>query len=106
VILALRASRAWSVDPVEYLQKWSRRSRGLAEGLILHEDGLNQIGIPAHIARDPNRRFGIDEVTDQSMALLEQTKAEYAKPGATPQFGLRIVVTDEGPIPGHSTPTT
>lgn len=33
------------------------------------------------------------------MALLEETQAEYARPGGERQYGLRLIVKDEGPIP-------
>jgi hypothetical protein len=68
--------------------------------LLAYEASLNPLGIPAHIARDPNRRFGLDEVVDQSMAVLEEAQDEYAAPGGQKQHGLRLVVIDEGPIPG------
>lgn len=88
--------------PTRYLAKWSRRDRGLAEGLLTYEASLNPIGLPPHIARDPNRRFGLDEVVDQSMALLEETQAEYQRADGERQYGLRLIVKDEGPIPDRS----
>lgn len=36
----MRAARAWAVEPDVYFTDWSARSRGLAEALIAHEDGL------------------------------------------------------------------
>lgn len=84
--------------PTEYLG-WSRRDRGLAEGLLTYEASLNPVGIPVHLARDPGRRFGLDEVMDHSMAVLEEAQDEYARPGGQKQYGLRLVVKDEGPMP-------
>lgn len=36
------------------------------------------------------------------MALLEETQAEYQRTDGERQYGLRLIVKDEGPIPDRS----
>ncbi len=77
--------------PTKYLAKWSRRNRGLAEGLIVYEESLNDLGIPSWIARDPAREWDTDEVMDYPAAAVGEVRDEYAS-GGKPNHGLRIVV--------------
>lgn len=92
--------------PTKYLREWSGRDRGLAEGLLIYEGGLNPVGLPPHIARDKDRRFNVEEVIDQAMATLEETQAEYRVGDAKPTPGLRLVVVDNGPIVRTEPPGT
>lgn len=72
---------------------WSLKSRGLAQGLILHEDGTNRLGIPVHVARDPDNAgfFEVDDsLIDHSEAALEEWQAQNQKPdpGVVPAVRL------------------
>lgn len=89
MMLALRTARAWSTPPMEYLgleppgSPWSLKSRGLAQGLILHEDGTNRLGIPTHVAQDPENAgfFEVDDSRiDHSEAALDEWRRENEKP--------------------------
>lgn len=62
---------------------WSLKSRGLAQGLILHEDGTNRLGVPVHVARDPDNAgfFEVDDsLIDHSEAAFEEWQAQNQKP--------------------------
>jgi hypothetical protein len=72
----------------------------------VYESSLNPLGMPPHIAQDPHRRFGLDAVTDHSMALLEQTQEEYRSGTGKPQHGLRLIVTEGVPLPQATPPDT
>jgi hypothetical protein len=72
---------------------WSLKSRGLAQGLILHEDGTNRLGIPVHVAQDPDNAgfFEVDDtLIDHSEAALEewQRQNEKPEPGVVPMVRL------------------
>lgn len=72
---------------------WSLKSRGLAEGLLLHEDGTNRLGIPVHVAQDPENAgfFEVDDaLIDHSEAALEewQKQNERPEPGVLPVVRL------------------
>lgn len=72
---------------------WSLKSRGLAQGLILHEDGTNRLGIPVHVAQDPDNAgfFEVDDsLIDHSEAALEewQRQNEKPEPGVVPVVRL------------------
>lgn len=101
LVQALRAARAWSERPTRYLgyskgRAWSSVDRALAEGLDYYEASLNPLGIPAWIARDPDRKFTVDEAVDQAMAVYEEAQEEMRKgESATP--GLILGVIDLGP---------
>lgn len=75
--------------------RWSKRDRGLAEGLLTYEESLNPIGIPAHIARDKGRKFVIDEIYDGSLAVLDEAQEE-ARKGEGLGHGVRLTVVDQG----------
>lgn len=62
---------------------WSLKSRGLAQGLLLHEDGTNRLGIPVHVAQDPDHAgfFEVDDsLIDHAEAALEEWNQENKKP--------------------------
>ena len=62
---------------------WSLKSRGLAQGLILHEDGTNRLGIPTHVAQDQANAgfFEVDDsLIDHSEAALDEWRRENEKP--------------------------
>lgn len=62
---------------------WSLKSRGLAEGLTLHEEGTNRLGIPVHVAQDPENAgfFEVDDsLVDHSEAALDEWQRENQKP--------------------------
>lgn len=89
MLLALRTARAWGSPPMEYLglespgSPWSLKSRGLAQGLILHEDGTNRLGIPVHVAQNPDNSgfFEVDDsLIDHSEAALEEWNRQNEKP--------------------------
>lgn len=68
---------------------WSLRSRGLAEGLTLYEDGVNRWGIPHRIAQDPHNAgfFEVDDsVLDHAESAFEQWREQNknADPGVLP----------------------
>lgn len=97
--LALRTARAWSTPPMEYLglepsgSPWSLKSRGLAEGLMLHEDGTNRLGVPTHVARDPENAgfFEVDDsVIDHAEAALEQWQKDNKEPELGVQPAVRL----------------
>jgi len=72
---------------------WSLKSRGLAQGLILHEDGTNRLGIPVHVAQDPDNAgfFEVDaSLIDHAEAALEewQRQKEKPEPGVVPVVRL------------------
>lgn len=88
------------MKPTKYLsRKWSEVDRGLAEGLLVYEASLNSQGIPAWVAQDPERRWTIDEIVDESMAVLEEAQDGYGKKGTPKQPGLRLVVVEKPPKP-------
>jgi len=99
MLLALRAARAWSAPPMVYLgmeppgSPWSLKSRGLAQGLLLHEDGTNRLGIPVHVAQDPENA-GFFEVDDSLIDHAEaaftewQSQNEKSEPGVIPVVRL------------------
>jgi hypothetical protein len=73
--------------------RWSAKSRALAEGLLLYEDGLNSLGIPQRVATDPENAgfFEVDDsLVDHSQAALEQWREQSKKPdpGVMPQVRL------------------
>lgn len=72
---------------------WSLKSRGLAQGLMLHEDGTNRLGIPTHIAQSPDNAgfFEVDDsLIDHAEAALEQWQRDNDKPepGVIPMVRL------------------
>lgn len=75
--------------------------RGLCEAEIVYEDSLNEAGIPAWIAEDPEIEFTIDERLDNAVAALDQAREEYRK--GTPAPGLKLVVVQKAekasPVP-------
>lgn len=79
--------------PTRYLDRWSARDRGLAEGLLLYEDSLNAAGLPPHIAQDPDRKFVLDEQHDHAMAVLER---EQQREDHKPEPGVRLTVLPQG----------
>lgn len=98
--MALRAARAWGTDPLVYLghtepgKPWSKRSRALAEGLMLYEENINQYGIPIQEATDPEMDgwYEIDDsVVDYAVAAMEDYRKnnKNVEPGAQ----LRVVNT-------------
>lgn len=84
--------------PTKYL-RWSRRDRGLAEGLIFYEEALGSHGIPTWLSQDPERVFEVDEVVDHAAAALDEAREEYER-GKGSNHGLRLIVVDRGPRPG------
>ena len=74
---------------------WSLKSRGLAQGLILHEEGTNRLGIPTHVAQDPENSgfFEVDDSRiDHSEAALQEWQRENEKPdpGVIPVVRLDV----------------
>lgn len=98
--MALRAAREWGTEPEVYLGRkdpgtgWSLKSRALAEGLLLHEDSLNQYGIPIREATDPEMD-GFYEIDDSTIDYVEAAVEDYRKNTKDPEPGvqLRIVNT-------------
>lgn len=72
---------------------WDTRDRSLAEALTVYEQSLNDVGLPSWIARDPARRFVIDEVVDGSLAALDEGRDEMSKGGGK-NYGVRLVVVE------------
>lgn len=77
-------------------KRWTEVDRGLAEGLIVYESSLNQLGIPAWEARDESRGWTVDEDVDFAMAAVEQAQwqAQKDQGKGEPSFGLRYAVMD------------
>lgn len=93
--------------PTKYLRDWSARDRGLAEGLLVHEDSIGPHGIPWAVALDPESDGWLEvvEVVDYAQAALDRwrkDRREKAEPGA------RTIVVDTrrpsgaGPDDPHS----
>ena len=81
--------------PTKYLSRWSKRDRGLAEGLLFYEQQLGPHGIPSWLAQNPERVFEIDEVVDGAQAALDEAQEEYQR-GGGPGHGVQLVVVDQG----------
>ena len=98
MLRALRTARAWGAPPMEYLgleppgSPWSLKSRGLAEGLVQHEDGTNRFGIPHHVARDPGHA-GFFEVDDSLVDHAEAAYELWQRENEKPEPGVLPVVT-------------
>lgn len=74
---------------------WSLKSRGLAEGLTLHEDSLNRWGIPSRLAQDP-ANSGFFEVDDSVIDHADAAFEAWREQNKTPDAGvLPIVRLDE-----------
>jgi hypothetical protein len=74
---------------------WSLKSRGLAQGLLLYEDGTNRLGIPHHVARDPENA-GFFEVDDSLIDHAEAAYEQWQKENTSPEPGaLPVVRLDE-----------
>lgn len=72
---------------------WSLRSRALAEGLVLYEESINELGLPLREVYDPERDGWYevdDETVDYSLAALE----EYRKNTKDPEPGVQLKVID------------
>ena len=82
---------------MQYLTQWSKRSRALAEGLVLYEGSIGPHGLPRHIAQDRGRKFVVDEVYDGAQAALDEAREEYSR-GNGLGHGVSLVVVDEGPL--------
>lgn len=62
---------------------WSKRSRGLAEGLLAHERSINRFGIPLRDATNDEMDgwYEVDDSRiDHSVAALERWEKETKKP--------------------------
>lgn len=101
MMLALRAARAWGAPPMEYLgleppgSPWSLKSRGLAQGLMLHEDGTNRHGIPVHVAQNPENA-GFFEVDDSLVDHAEAAYERWQKDNKESEPGVLPVVRLDG----------
>lgn len=70
---------------------WSLKSRGLAQGLMLHEDGTNRLGIPVHVAQNPDND-GFFEVDDSLIDHAEAAYEEWQRQNEKPEPGVMPVV--------------
>jgi len=79
---------------------WSKRSRGLAEGLLVHEESLNRFGIPRRIATD-DENDGWFEVDDSTIDHAEAALQQWEKATKHPELGVqpRIVNTRYENVP-------
>ena len=79
---------------------WSKRSRGLAEGLLTYESSLNRFGIPRRLAED-DEADGWYEVDDSVIDYAEAALARWEKDTKHPELGVqpRIVDTRIAPAP-------
>lgn len=73
---------------------WTSRDRCLTEALLFHEDSLNDQGVPAWIAQDPDREWTIDEIVDHPAAALEEAREEYQR-GEGKNHGLHLIVVEK-----------
>lgn len=82
---------------MEYLREWSARDRGLAEGLISHEDSVGPHGIPWRDALndDNDGWFEVEEHQDHAQAALDQWKKDHSDKDVEP--GTRLVVVNTRP---------
>lgn len=74
-------------------EPWGKKSRALAEGLMLHEEQINEFGIPLRFATDPEMDGWYevdDETVDYSVAALE----EYRKNTKSPEPGARLAIVN------------
>lgn len=76
--------------------RWSEVDRGLAEGLLIYERSLNELGYPEWLARDPEQRFAPDEFIDYAAAAAEDYKASVESSKTKLEPGTRIVVKHMG----------
>lgn len=75
--------------PTEYLgrsapgEPWSIRDRGLAEALILHEQGIGPHGQPLRLALDDDNGgwFEAEWRTDHAQAAIDQARKEIKDVG-------------------------
>lgn len=74
-------------------EAWGARDRSLAEALTVHDQSLNEAGIPSWLARDPERRFVVDEVVDGALAVLDEARDEMGRGGGK-NYGVRLVVVE------------
>ncbi len=85
---------------------WSRRSRGLAEGLLAYEDSLNRLGFPRRLATDDDADgwYEVDDsVVDYAEAALQRWEKDNpnAEPGTLP----RVVDTRLEKLPPRRAPS-
>lgn len=92
--------------PTEYLgisepgNKWSTVDRGLAEGLLFYEAGLNAMGIPTEIATDPVNEgaFEVEPVVDFAQAAIDRYRgADGYKPEPGEALRVRMLTTSDDP---------
>ncbi len=85
---------------------WSKRSRGLAEGLLIHEDSLNRFGIPRRVATD-DEMDGWYEVDDTTVDHAEAAFKRWEKDTKHPELGVQPRIIDtritEAPPKRHTT---
>lgn len=76
-----------------YLKDWSPRDRGLAEGLLVYEDGRGPHGVPWRDAFDDDLDgwFEVETRVDHAQAAIEKWRANDGK-AAEP--GTRVFVVD------------
>lgn len=72
---------------------WSRKSRGLAEGLSLYEDSINEFGIPLRQATDPEMD-GWYEIKDDEVDYAVAAMEEYRKNKKDAEPGVRLQVVN------------
>jgi hypothetical protein len=85
--------------------KWSTVDRGLAEGLLFYEAGLNSLGIPSEIATDEANAdmFEVEPVIDYAQAVIDRYRgAENYKP--EPGEALRVRMTAASSDPADEEP--
>lgn len=64
--------------PTKYLDKWDRRDRALAEGLLELESSIGPHGVPMRDALDPDNdgAFTVDEEFDFAQQAIDQFRAD------------------------------
>jgi hypothetical protein len=70
---------------------WTLKDRGLAQGLMLHEEGFNRLGVPHHVAQDPENA-GFFEVDDTLIDHAEAAFEEWQRQNERPEPGVLPVV--------------
>lgn len=72
---------------------WGKKSRALAEGLLLYEESVNEYGIPIREATDPEKD-GWYEVDDSTVDYAAAAIEEYRDATKNPEKGVRLSVVD------------
>lgn len=71
---------------------WTVVDRCLSEALVLYDASLNEHGVPAWIAQDPDRVWEPDDVVDHVSRVIETYRADI--PDNEQNRGLRVMARE------------